>query len=114
LPASLKAHDKYSKSLFMACVNKIDLPPESQSVFIGKQGNGIISFGSGQPDLSPPREAAEELDIRRDLRYGLIQGEAPLREALAAEYPTSSTAADFITTNGVSGWARRRWSEADG
>ncbi len=74
---------------------------ESPSVFIGKQGNGIISFGSGQPDLPPPKEAVEGLDIRQDLRYGLIQGEVPLREALAAEYPTS-TAANFIITNGAS------------
>ncbi len=74
---------------------------ESPSVFIGKQGEGIISFGSGQPDLPPPKQAIDGLDVRKDLRYGLIQGETPLREALAAEYPTS-TAANFIITNGAS------------
>ena len=74
---------------------------DSPSIFIGKQGNGIISFGSGQPDLPPPREAVEGLNIRQDLRYGLIQGETPLREALAVEYPTS-TADNFIITNGAS------------
>ncbi len=74
---------------------------ESPSVFIGKQGDDVISFGSGQPDLPPPRQAIDGLDIRQDLRYGLIQGEAPLREALAAEYPTS-TASNFIITNGAS------------
>jgi aspartate aminotransferase len=74
---------------------------ESPSIFIGKQGDGIISFGSGQPDLPPPAEAVEGLDIRHDLRYGLIQGETSLREALSGEYPTSS-AENFIITNGAS------------
>ncbi|MBD3163577.1 aminotransferase class I/II-fold pyridoxal phosphate-dependent enzyme [Candidatus Woesearchaeota archaeon] len=73
----------------------------SPSVFIGRQGNGIISFGSGQPDLPPPKEAIEGINIRRDLRYGLIQGELPLREALSKEYP-KSTADNFIITNGAS------------
>ncbi len=78
---------------------KLDL--SSPSVFIGKQSPGIISFGSGQPDLPPPRAAVEGLNIRQDLRYGVIQGEPSLREALAAEYPTS-TAANFVITNGAS------------
>jgi aspartate aminotransferase len=73
----------------------------SPAVFIGKQGNGIISFGSGQPDLPPPREAIEGIDIRRDLRYGLIQGCTELRESLADEYPSSS-AENFVITNGAS------------
>ena len=73
----------------------------SPSVFIGKQGNGIISFGSGQPDLPPPKEAIENIDIRKDLRYGLIQGEPELREALSNEY-LKSTAENFIITNGAS------------
>ncbi len=73
----------------------------SPSIFIGKQGNGVISFGSGQPDLPPPREAIEEIDIRRDLRYGLIQGSIELRMALAREYPASS-AENFVITNGAS------------
>lgn len=73
----------------------------SPAVFIGKQGNGVISFGSGQPDLPPPKEAIEGIDIRKDLRYGLIQGEYPLREALSKEYP-NSTPESFIITNGAS------------
>jgi len=78
--------------------NRLDL--KNPSIFIGKQGNGIISFGSGQPDLPPPSEAID-IDIRKDLRYGLIQGEYPLREALSKEYP-ASTADNFVITNGAS------------
>jgi aspartate aminotransferase len=74
---------------------------ESPSAFIGKQGNGIISFGSGQPDLPPPVEATDDLNIRHDLRYGLIQGELSLREALSREYPASE-AHNFVITNGAS------------
>lgn len=74
---------------------------DSPSVFIGKQSDEIISFGSGQPDLPPPTEAVDGLNIRQDLRYGAIQGEPDLREALAKEYPTS-TADNFIITNGAS------------
>ncbi len=79
--------------------NKLNLT--SPAVFIGKQGDGIISFGSGQPDLPPPREAIEDIDIRRDLRYGLIQGCVELRVSLADEYPASS-AENFVITNGAS------------
>lgn len=71
------------------------------SLFIGKQGNGMISFGSGQPDLPPPKEAIEGIDIRKDLRYGLIQGEQELRQALSAEY-SGSSAHNFVITNGAS------------
>lgn len=74
---------------------------KSPAIFIGKQGNGIISFGSGQPDLPPPKEITENVTIRPDLRYGLIQGEPELREALSGEYP-GSTADDFVITNGAS------------
>jgi len=73
----------------------------SPSIFIGKQGNGIISFGSGQPDLPPPKQAIKDIDIRKDLRYGVIQGEEVLREALSEEYSTS-TANNFVITNGAS------------
>ena len=73
----------------------------SPSIFIGKQGQGIISFGSGQPDLPPPRVVIEGIKIRNDLRYGLIQGEVALRESLSKEYPTS-TADNFVITNGAS------------
>lgn len=74
---------------------------KSPADFIGKQGPGVISFGSGQPDLPPPKEAFEGIDIKRDLRYGLIQGEFKLREALSKEYPGSS-AQNFVITNGAS------------
>ena len=83
----------------MENTSRLDL--SSPSIFIGKQGKGIISFGSGQPDLPPPKEATENLNIRQDLRYGLIQGETDLRDALAGEYPTS-TADNFVITNGAS------------
>jgi aspartate aminotransferase len=73
----------------------------SPAVFIGRQGNGIISFCSGQPDLPPPNEAIEGIDIRKDLRYGLIQGEFPLRRALSREY-LGSDAENFVITNGAS------------
>jgi len=73
----------------------------SPSIFIGKQGKGVISFGSGQPDLPPPKEAIENINIREDLRYGLIQGEPELREALSTEYPRA-TADNFVITNGAS------------
>ncbi len=78
-----------------------ELDLQGPSIFIGKQGSGVISFGSGQPDLPPPREAVEGINIRKDLRYGLIQGELPLREALSHEYPTS-TPDNFVITNGAS------------
>lgn len=29
------------------------------AMFIGVRGEGIISFGSGQPDLPPPKEVYE-------------------------------------------------------
>ena len=78
-----------------------ELDLSSPALFIGKQGNGIISFGSGQPDLPPPDAVINDIKIRHDLRYGLIQGELKLREALAKEYPTS-TADNFVITNGAS------------
>ncbi len=74
---------------------------KSPADFIGKQGKGVISFGSGQPDLPPPKEAFDGIDLKRDLRYGLIQGELALREALTGEYP-GSTAENFVITNGAS------------
>jgi aspartate/methionine/tyrosine aminotransferase len=74
---------------------------KSPADFIGKQGAGVISFGSGQPDLPPPKEAFEGINVKRDLRYGLIQGELKLREALSHEY-AGSTAENFVITNGAS------------
>ena len=73
----------------------------SPSMFIGVQGNGIISFGSGQPDLSPPKEVFGVLHDFSSFKYGLIQGQINLREALAKQYP-SSTAESFVVTNGAS------------
>jgi aspartate aminotransferase len=73
----------------------------SPAMFIGVSGNGIISFGSGQPDLPPPNEVYQILPGYRDFRYGLIQGQANLREALAKQYP-KSTAGNFVITNGAS------------
>lgn len=81
----------------MTEILKLNSPAE----FIGRQGPGVISFGSGQPDLPPPKEAFDGIDIKRDLRYGLIQGELKLREALTQEYP-GSTAENFVITNGAS------------
>ncbi|MFW6312058.1 MAG: pyridoxal phosphate-dependent aminotransferase [Nanoarchaeota archaeon] len=71
------------------------------SVFIGKHGDGIISLGSGQPDLPPPKEAISNLNVRCDLRYGLINGEISLRENLSKEYENSRPD-DFVITNGAS------------
>ena len=73
----------------------------SPSMFIGVQGKDIISFGSGQPDLPPPKQVYEILPTYRDFKYGLIQGQVNLRQALANQYP-SSTENSFIITNGAS------------
>lgn len=73
----------------------------SPSTFIGVQGQGIISFGSGQPDLPPPPEAFSVLPHYRNFKYGLIQGMTELREALAHQYP-NSTPETFVITNGAS------------
>ena len=73
----------------------------SPSDFIGVQGKGIISFGSGQPDLPPPERVYRILPTYRDFRYGTVQGMPKLREALAREYPRSE-AGNFVITNGAS------------
>ena len=73
----------------------------SPSSFIGIKGEGIISFGSGQPDLPPPREAFAVLGRFREFKYGLIQGLPELREELAGEYP-DSTPESVVITNGAS------------
>lgn len=73
----------------------------SPSTFIGVEGNGIISFGSGQPDLPPPMEVYQILPKYRDFKYGLIQGKEELRNALANQYPDSE-AENFVVTNGAS------------
>lgn len=72
------------------------------SFFIGKgQGDGLISFGSGQPDLPPPPQVYAILPTYKSFKYGLIQGQENLREALAAEYPKAN-ADQFVVTNGAS------------
>jgi len=73
----------------------------SPAMFIGVSGNGIISFGSGQPDLPPPKQVYEILPSYRDFKYGTIQGQPILRDALAKQYP-KSTADNFVVTNGAS------------
>ncbi len=71
------------------------------SMFIGMQKEGIISFGSGQPDLPPPKEIYEILgNAKKSFRYGLIQGREDLREALSKQYVNDKD--DFVITNGAS------------
>jgi aspartate aminotransferase len=73
----------------------------SPSMFIGVEGKDIISFGSGQPDLPPPKQVYAILPTYRAFKYGLIQGQLNLRQALANQYP-NSTADSFVITNGAS------------
>ncbi|MEK7612896.1 MAG: pyridoxal phosphate-dependent aminotransferase [Patescibacteria group bacterium] len=73
----------------------------SPAAFIGINGDGVISFGSGQPDLPPPKNIFTHLEAPRLFKYGLIQGEENLREALAKEYPQARPQ-DFVVTNGAS------------
>lgn len=77
------------------------IPKLSPSIFIGLSGKDIISFGSGQPDLPPPKRAFKTMSRFKDFRYGLIQGNLNLREALTKQYPRS-TANNFVITNGAS------------
>ena len=71
------------------------------STFIGVEGEDIISFGSGQPDLPPPEQAFNCLKNYRNFKYGPISGQEKLREALAKENP-GFTKENFIITNGAS------------
>lgn len=73
----------------------------SAAMFIGVRGEGIISFGSGQPDLPPPKEVYAMLPDYSGFKYGLVQGQENLRDALAKQYP-HSTANSFVITNGAS------------
>jgi len=73
----------------------------SAAMFIGVRGEGIISFGSGQPDLPPPKEVYGILPDYNGFKYGLVQGQENLRDALAKQYPRS-TADSFVITNGAS------------
>lgn len=75
---------------------------DSPSFFIGKgESDNLISFGSGQPDLPPPDEVFEATRHYRCFKYGLIQGQQNLREALSRFYEDSNSD-DFVITNGAS------------
>lgn len=75
----------------------------SPSMFIGVRGNGIISFGSGQPDLPPPKRVLECRPCYGDFKYGLVAGREELRESLAAEFKKfRAKKEDFVITNGAS------------
>jgi aspartate/methionine/tyrosine aminotransferase len=77
---------------------------ESPAFFIGKgtaDNEALLSFGSGQPDLPPPPSAYNILQSYRGFKYGLVQGELTLREAIAGEYP-SATPEEIVVTNGAS------------
>jgi len=71
------------------------------SIFIGLQGKNLISFGSGQPDLAPPEQVFKILPKYKQFKYGLIQGQENLREALSKQYEKSNKA-NFVITNGAS------------
>ncbi len=75
----------------------------SPAMFIGLAGKDedIISFGSGEPDLPPPKRVFKVMPRFKYFKYGLIQGETHLRKALAKQYP-KSTAENFVITNGAS------------
>ena len=74
----------------------------SPSFFIGKgDDTKLISFGSGQPDLPPPKRAFKIIKEFSGFKYGLIQGDSDLRKALSKEY-SKSTLDNFIITNGAS------------
>src|SRR3989344_8043703 len=75
----------------------------SPAFFIGKgtTGGNLISFGSGQPDLPPPPAPYTVLQSYRGFKYGQVQGEEVLRQAIAKEYPNAN-AGQIVITNGAS------------
>jgi aspartate aminotransferase len=73
----------------------------SPSDFIGIQGNGFISFGSGQPDLPPPKQVFKILQNYTQFKYGAVQGQENLRGALSKQFKRS-TKHNFVITNGAS------------
>ena len=74
---------------------------DSPSYFIGKGGGKLLSFGSGQPDIPPPKQVYK-VDIKKvPFKYGLIQGDIDLRTALTKEFPRSNPG-QFVITNGAS------------
>jgi len=73
----------------------------SPALFIGATGKDLISFGSGQPDLPPPKEVFSCLPSYNSFKYGQIAGQDNLREALTKK--TKSFAKEnFVITNGAS------------
>ena len=72
----------------------------SPAMFIGVQGHGIISFGSGQPDLPPPQEVYRVLPKFHAFKYGLIPGEVNLRKAVAKHHGCKYD--HVVITNGAS------------
>jgi len=64
-------------------------------------GKGMLSFGSGQPDLPPPPEIYGRAGACSDLRYGQVQGMEDLRRALCRQQRGSGKD-DFVITNGAS------------
>lgn len=76
---------------------------KSPSIFIGIQGNGYISFGSGQPDLPPPDRVFNILSGYRQFKYGSVQGQDNLRNELAKQDQFKGSDKDnFVITNGAS------------
>jgi len=71
------------------------------SIFIGLEAKDLISFGSGQPDLAPPERVFKILPHYRQFKYGLIQGQLNLRQALSKQY-SESDEDNFVITNGAS------------
>ena len=69
----------------------------SPSMFIGIQGDGYISFGSGQPDLPPPERVFKILPNYRQFKYGLIQGQENLRKALSKQKQFENSDKDIIS-----------------
>ncbi|MBW2979820.1 pyridoxal phosphate-dependent aminotransferase [Candidatus Woesearchaeota archaeon] len=76
---------------------------KSPAMFIGVHGDGVISFGSGQPDLPPPEEVCKVIPQPRAFKYGLIQGNKNLRHELSKqEYFKGTDEHNFVITNGAS------------
>ncbi len=73
----------------------------SPSFFIGKISTDLISFGSGQPDIAPPKICFDSLKKFDQFKYGEVQGVAELRTAIAKNYP-KATKDNIIITNGAS------------
>ena len=69
--------------------------------FIGRGDNSLLSFGSGQPDLPPPKEAFSILKTYRGFKYGLVQGDVELRQALAKKN-SGTKSEEYVITNGAS------------